>query len=403
MTLSRARGAHAADRDPGRGRLVQPLGAGLVTALVGFSSSFAVVLAGLRAVGATPGQAASGLLALTLSFGVITILLAVTTRQPITLAWSTPGAALLAAAGGLGLGWDEAVGGFLACAGLIALTGAVPALGRLVGSIPVPLAQAMLAGVLFELCLAPVHALADVPLLAAPVVLAWLAMMRWAPRWAVPVAMAVTLAVVLAGPAAGALPDAGGLVPRLEFTAPAFSAASFAGIAVPLFIVTMASQNVPGVAVLTGLGYRPPWSATMLATGAGSAAAALFGGHAVNLAAISAALAAGEEAGPERNRRWIAAASAGGFYLLLGLGSAAVAAVATAAPPGLLAAAAGLALLGTLGSAASSALADPRHRLGALTTFLVTASGLAVAGIGAAFWGLLAGLAVRLLLERRDA
>lgn len=390
---------HPEATSPRPSSLARPVVAGLVTALVGFTSSFAVVLAGLQAAGASPTQAASGLLALTIAFSLCTIALAWATRLPITTAWSTPGAALLAAAGGLALGWDEAVGAFLLCGLLIALTGAVPALGRLLASIPVPLAQAMLAGVLFELCLAPFTALATVPWQAGPVVLVWLATMRWMPRWSVPAAMLATLAVIGWHMGSAGTPMPAEVLPRLEFTAPRFTAEAFAGITLPLFVVTMASQNVPGVAVLAGFGYRVPWSASMLATGAGSVAASVFGGHAINLAAISAALAAGEEAGEDRDRRWVAAVSAGCFYLVLGLSSAAVAALAAAAPAGLLAAAAGLALLGTLGNAASSALADPESRLGALTTFLVTASGIGFAGVGAAFWGLVGGLAVRLLVE----
>lgn len=382
-------------------RDARPIVAGFVTALVGFGSSFAVVLAGLRAVGATDAQAASGLLALVVALAVCTIAVAWTTRLPVTMAWSTPGAALLATAGGLSIGWDEAVGAFLVCGVLIALTGAVPALGRLVAAVPIPLAQAMLAGVLFELCLAPFTALATVPWQAGPVVLAWLVMMRWRPRWSVPVAMLVTLAVIGFTSAASGTALPTDVVPRLEFTEPRFTVEAMAGIALPLFIVTMASQNVPGVTVLAGFGFRTPWSASMLATGAGTAAASVFGGHAVNLAAISAALAAGDEAGQDRARRWVAAVSAGVFYLLLGAASSLVAALAAAAPAGLLAVAAGLALLGTLGNAASSALADPGSRLGALTTFLVTASGIGFGGIGAAFWGLLGGLVVRFAIERR--
>ncbi|WP_417234562.1 benzoate/H(+) symporter BenE family transporter [Arthrobacter sp.] len=247
--------------------LIRPLGAGFVTALVGFASSFTVVLAGLGAVGASPSQAASGLLALTMAFSLCMIAVALATRLPVTFAWSTPGAAMLAASGGA-IGWDEAVGGFVVCAVLICLTGAIPVLGRLIGSLPVPLAQAMLAGVLFQLCLAPFHALASVPLLAAPIVLVWLACMRWAPRWSVPAAMAATLTVVLVNAALAGVPFPADLWPRLEFTAPRFTMAGATGVAVPLFIVTMASQNVPGVAVLSGFGYRTPWTASMLATGA---------------------------------------------------------------------------------------------------------------------------------------
>lgn len=379
--------------------LTRPLVAGFVTALVGFASSFTVVLASLGAVGATPSQAASGLLALTIAFSLCMIAVALATRLPVTFAWSTPGAAMLAASGG-GIGWEEAVGGFVLCALLICLTGAVPALGRIIGSLPVPLAQAMLAGVLFQLCLAPFHALASVPLLAAPIVLVWLACMRWAPRWSVPAAMAATLTVVLVNAGLSGAPLPAELWPQLHFTVPRFTLAGATGVAVPLYIVTMASQNVPGVAVLSGFGYRTPWTASMLATGVGGFAAAFFGGHAINLAAISAALAAGDEAGPERDRRWIAAVSAGGFYLLLGVAATAIGAIASAAPPGLLAAAAGLALFGTLGSAASSALSEPRGRLGALTTFLLTASGVSFGGIGAAFWGLVGGLLVFWLVER---
>src|SRR6185312_1608744 len=215
-----------------------------------------------------------------------------------------------------------------------------------------------------------------------------------------PAAMAVTLAVVVVHALGSGTTLPAGLWPRLEFTEPRFTLAGLSGVAIPLFIVTMASQNVPGVAVLSGFGYRTPWTASMLGSGVGSLAAAFFGGHAINLAAISAALAAGEEAGPDRSRRWIAAVAASEFYLVLGLGATLVGAVAVNAPEGLLAAAAGLALLGTLGAATSSALSDPRARLGALTTFLVTASGISAAGIGAAFWGLASGLAVRLLVER---
>lgn len=382
---------------------LQPVVAGFVTALVGFASSFAVVLAGLQAVGATGTEAASGLLALTVVFSVGMVALAYFTRLPVTLAWSTPGAAMLAAAGGLGLQWSEAIGGFIICGVLIALTGAVRPLGRLVTAIPAPLAQAMLAGVLFDLCLAPFTALSVVPWHVGPVIIVWLLMMRWRPRWSVPAAMAATLAVVGWHVAATGTQLPADLLPRLEITAPSFSLEALTGIAIPLFIVTMASQNVPGVAVMAGFGYRVPWSPAMLVTGAGSVLAAFCGGHAINLAAISAALAAGDEAGPDRSRRWVAAASAGGFYLLLGLGATAIAAIAVSAPEGLLAAAAGLALLGTLGGAASSAFTDPASRLGALTTFLVTASGLGIGGIGAAFWGLLGGLLVRFLVERHPA
>lgn len=393
----------AVDSPNSRNLVLQPVIAGLVTALVGYTSSFAVVLTGLQAVGASPTQAASGLLALTLTFAVVAIGLAWFTKRPITTAWSTPGAALLAGAGGLNFGWNEAVGAFVLTGILVAATGAIPWLGRLIAAIPIHLAQAMLAGVLLQLCLAPFLALSTIPLYVAPVIASWMLCLKLNPRWAVPVAMAVALGI--AGYTLATTPGAGiqgiSLLPQLEFTAPAFTLRAFTGITLPLFVVTMASQNVPGVAVLKGFGYEVPWRSSMLATGIGTSVGAVFGGHAINLAAISAALAAGEEAGADRSRRWIAALSSGGFYIVLGLASAAITALAAASPAGLLEAAAGLALLATLGSSASSALADAGTRLSALVAFLVAASGLSIAGIGGAFWALVAGLAFHVLLERR--
>jgi len=382
----------------------RPLVAGIVTALVGFTSSFAVVLAGLKAVGADPGQAASGLLALTLAVGLGVLGLAWRSRVPVTLVWSTPGAPLLAASGMPDGGWPAAVGAFIAAGLLLGLACLVPALGRLMARIPSSLAQAMLAGVLLQLCLAPFKALGTVPMYVAPVILCWLLMMRFAPRWAVPAALLAALAVIgISLASAGTSAEAGSLLPTLVWTTPAFSLQALAGIAVPLFVVTMASQNVPGVAVLRSFGYETPWRPAMLVTGAGTVLGAPFGGHAVNLAALSAALAAGEEAGGDRSRRWVAGFTSGLAYLVLAGFSAALVSVVNLAPAGMLEAVAGLALLGTLASAVSAALADPQDRIAPAVTFLMAASGLAFAGIGSAFWALLAGLAVRAVLLRPAA
>lgn len=392
-----------AQQSPGQHKLdSRPVVAGIVTALVGFTSSFAVVLAGLRAVGASPAQAASGLLALTVAVGLGVLWLSWRSKVPVTLAWSTPGAALLATSGTVDGGWPAAVGAFLATGVLIAMTGLVPALGRLMARIPATLAQAMLAGVLLQLCLAPFKALGTVPLFIAPVILCWLLMMKLAPRWSVPAALLVALAVIGISLASGgtSLGD-GEILPVLAWTTPAFSLQAMAGIALPLFVVTMASQNVPGVAVLRSFGYDTPWRPAMLVTGAGTAAAATFGAHAVNLAALSAALAAGEEAGQDRHRRWVAGFTSGLAYLVLAAFSAALVTLVTAAPAGMLEAVAGLALLGTLAGAVSAALADPEDRIAPAVTFLMAASGLAFAGIGSAFWALAAGLAVRLVLQPR--
>jgi len=386
--------------------LTRPVTAGIVTALVGFTSSFVVVLTGLRAVGATPAQAASGLLALSVTMGLACVVLAWRFRMPITAAWSTPGAALLAATGLVDGGWPAAVGAFLVVAALILLTGLWPQLGRLIARIPPSIAQAMLAGVLLPLCLAPITGIVVNPWGVIPVVLTWLVFARLAPRWAVPLAfLAAAIVVGISLVQQGAPLDAGLLIPRVELTMPTLTLGSFIGIAIPLFIVTMASQNVPGVAVMRSFGYTVPWRPAMLVTGVASALAAPAGGHAVNLAAISAALAAGPEADADPQRRWIAGVSTGGSYLVLGAASAAFAALVLLAPVAVIPAVAGLALFGAFGSAVQQAIDDPGERLPAVITFLVAASGIAMADISAAFWALVAGLIVRFVLHvgRRDA
>ena len=373
-----------------------PVLAGVVTAVVGFSSSFVVVLAGLTAVGASPSQAASGLLVLLVTQALGMLWLSVRHRTPLILAWSTPGAALLASSSGVAGGWPAAVGAFVVTGVLIVLTGLVPRLGDLVAAIPQSLARAMLAGVLLPLCLAPVTALVDAPRVIAPVVLTWLVLLRLAPRWAVPAALAVALGTVLVT----AQVDTATLAPTLTWTTPHWSTSAVVGIALPLYVVTMASQNVPGVAVTSSFGYRVPWRESLAVTGIGTVVGAPAGGHAINLAAISAALAAGPAAGADRSRRWVAAVSASVTYLVLAVASAALAAMVAAAEDGLMQAAAGLALLGTLGASLADGLADPADREAAAATLVVAASGVTVLGIGAAFWALVVGLVCRAVLHR---
>ncbi|MBO9534421.1 MAG: benzoate/H(+) symporter BenE family transporter [Solirubrobacteraceae bacterium] len=375
-----------------------PVIAGVVTAIVGFSSAFVVVLAGLTAVGASDDQAASGLLTVCVTQALGMLWLSLRHRTPLTLAWSTPGAALLVSTGAVDGGWAAAVGAFLVVAGLIVLTGLWPRLGDLVAAIPPSLARAMLAGVLLPLCLAPVTALADSPGLVAPVVLAWLAMQRISKRWAVPIALLAALTVVIVE--AGSNVSASDLVPALTWTTPHWTWPAIIGIALPMYVVTMASQNVPGVAVMASFGYRVPWGETMSVTGVGTALGAPFGGHAINLAAITAALAAGPDAGEDESRRWIASVSASATYLVLAVASAAFAALVAVAPAEVIQAAAGLALLGALAASLSGALEDPAEREPAMITFLVAASGITVLGVGGAFWALVAGLVARWALPR---
>jgi len=362
----------------------------VITAIVGFTSSFAVVLAGLRAVGATGDQAASGLLVLCVLMGAGSILFSWRLRMPITMAWSTPGAALLASSTTPDRGFGAAVAAFGVTGVLIALCGIVRPLSAAVAAIPPALANAMLAGVLLTLCLAPFQALSVSPAAIAPVLLSWLILMRFARRWAVPGALVAALVVIVSS---GSLSHLAGarLTPNVTIVAPAWEPATILAIALPLFLVTMTSQNIPGMAVLSSFGYRPPLAPPLVYTGGATLLGAFAGGHAINLAAISAALAAGPSAHPNPGRRWIAGVTAGIGYVLLGPASALVAAVSEAAPAGIMATIAGLALIGTFASAAGSALADGKHREAAAITFLVAASGVAFGGIGAAFWGLLAG------------
>jgi benzoate membrane transport protein len=376
--------------------------AGIVCGLVGFTSSFAVVLTGLRAVGATAEQAASGLLVLCVTMGLGCVLFSWRLRMPVTMAWSTPGAALLVTAAVPVGGFASAVGAFVVCGVLLALCGLIRPLERLVESIPVPLASAMLAGVLLTLCVAPFRAVVASPAAIAPVMVVWLLLVAFARRWAVIGALVAAVVVMAVTGVFGSL-DVGQLSPAVSFVEPTWDLATIVAIGLPLFIVTMTSQNIPGVAVLGSFGYRLGLRAPLLYTGGASVVGAFGGGHAINLAAISAALAAGPEAHPDRSRRWVAGVSCGVTYLAFGPLAGVVTAAASAAPAGLIETIAGLALLGTFAAAAAAALGDPTAREAGAVTLVVAASGVTIAGVGAAFWGLVAGVVVlgALAVERR--
>jgi benzoate membrane transport protein len=303
------------------------------------------------------------------------IYLSLKTKMPISIAWSTPGAALLATTGAIQGGFATAVGAFIVTALLIVLAGLWKPLGRWVAAIPSPLANAMLAGVLFHLCLAPVQAVAEQPALGLIIVVTWAAVAKINRLYAVPAAVLVTVGLIVATTQVS--PDQlGSLWPHPVLVAPQFSVAGVVGIALPLFIVTMASQNIPGIAVLNVNGYQPTPGPLFSTTGIFSLLSAPFGGHAVNLAAITAALCAGEDAHPDPTRRYWAAVTAGVVYILFGLLANAATAFISASPPILIEAVAGLALLGAFGSSIFGAVKEPQDRESAVITFLVTASGL---------------------------
>lgn len=380
--------------------IIQPISAGIVAAITGFATSFALVIAGLQAVGATETQAASGLLALCAVVGILSVVLTWQLRIPLSFAWSTPGAALLLAAGSGTAGFASAVGAFLVCAVLIVLCGLWPPLANAITSIPRPLASAMLAGILFPICLAPIQASVEQPLLALPIVATWLVLYRFATRWAVPGAMAVAAVAVAVSAGTGWMATAT-LAPQLSFVMPEFDPAVVLSLGVPLFVVTMAGQNVPGVVVMSTFGYTVPTRTALVGSGAASGIGALFGGHVINLAAITAALMASPESHPDKSRRWIASFTAGVAYLVLGLGAGVATALVAASPPIIITAVAGLAVLGALITSLTGALDDPHSRVAATATFLVVASGIVVAGVGSAFWGLLVGGVVLLILRRK--
>lgn len=281
------------------------------------------------------------------------------------------------------------------------LCGLWPALGRAITGIPTPLASAMLAGVLFPICLAPIQAVATLPLLAGPIVIVWLVLYRLAPRWAVPAAMVVAVVAVLISAGTGWIAEAT-IAPQLTFVAPTFDPFTILSVGLPLFIVTMAGQQVPGFVVLTTNGYVPRPRFSLVGTGLGSAAASLFGGHQINLGAITAAIMAGPESHPDPSRRWVATFTNGLLYIVLGLGAGVAVALVSAAPAILVTAVAGLAVMGALITSIVTSLDDPSHRMAAIITFLVVASGIVIVGIGSAFWGLLVGGIVMLWLRRRE-
>lgn len=367
---------------------------GCLTAFVGFASSFAVVLQGLRAVGASDVEAASGLMALSIAMGLCAIVLSLYTRMPVSIAWSTPGGALLAATGAVEGGFSVAVGAFIISAILIIAAGLFKPLGKAISLIPASLANGMLAGVLLPLCLAPVKAVGFNPLLALPIVLAWIVVGAFKRLWAVPAALVAFVLVLAFGieiPEGALVHVVRSALPPVEFVTPTFTLSGLISIALPLFLVTMASQNIPGIAVLKVNHYEPRPGLSFAVTGLFSLLAAPFGGHAVNLAAITAAMCAGEDAHPDPKRRYWAAIIAGVGYVIFGLVAGAVTAFVALAPPILIQAVAGLALVGAFSGSVLAAFKDVKDREAAAVTFLVTASGVGFAGISGAFWGLLAG------------
>jgi benzoate membrane transport protein len=361
---------------------------GIILAFVGYAASVAIVVQGLRSVGASTAQIASALVAASLAKGVLAIFLSLKTKMPISIVWSTPGMALLAVTPAVAGGFPSIVGAFFVAGVLIVLTGLSSTLGQLIQKIPKSIANAMLAGILLKLCLAPFLALQQAPLAAGAILATWIVMMKVARLYAVPAAVAVAVGFIVWS---GSFKAEGSLLPMLVFVAPVFSWEAVISVAIPLYLVTMTSQNITGLAVLGTFDYRPDPKLGLVATGLASAATAPLVGPTVNFAAITAALCAGPDAHPDPQRRYVAAVIAGFSYIVLASVSGVATALIVGASPLLIEAAAGLALLGSLASATAGALQAEEDRIPAIAALLVTASGLALFGIGPAFWGLVAG------------
>ena len=367
------------------------LTAGFVAVLIGLTSSVALIFQAATSLGATPAQLSSWIWALGLGMGLGSALPSLWLRQPVMVAWSTPGAAVLATAGLAG-GFDmaQATGAFILCALLVTLFGVTGWFERLLDRIPVPIASALLAGVLTRFGLDAFIALKSSFTLVLLMLLSYLLGRRLWPRYAVPGVLVVGVAYAAAtGQLHLGNVHWGLTVP--VFTAPVFSWQALVSLTLPLFVVTMASQNLPGVAAIRAAGYPLPISKLITMTGLSSLLLAPLGAYALNLSAITASICMGREAHPDPKRRYVAAVCCGAFYCLVGVFGAAVIGLLSAFPHELVIAIAGFALLGSIGGGLSLALRDDAHREAALVTFLVTLSGVSLLGVGSAFWGVVAG------------
>lgn len=369
------------------------ISAAFVAALVGYGSTIALVLAAAAAVGASEAQTASWVLAVCLAKAIGTAALSAWHRVPVVLAWSTPGTALVAATSGLSM--EMAVGAFVLAGLLIALTGLLRPLGRAVARIPDGIAGGMLAGVLLPFVLQGVGAAEAAPLLVLPMLAVFALVRLKNPAVAVIAALAAGLALAF-GSGQAEWPALTLPLPRLVPVRPEFDPGTLVGLAIPLYLVTMASQNLPGFATLRAAGFEPPVRSGLGVTGVLSAIFAVFGAQTISMAAITAAICMGDDVHPDRSQRWKVGLAYAVFWALLGLCSPAILTLLAALPPQVMLALVALALLGALTGALATAMAVPEQRFAAVLTLGITAAGVPFLGVGAAFWGLVAGVAVYL-------
>lgn len=364
----------------------------LVAVVVGFGSTLAIIVAAAQALDATRLEISSSVSAICLAMAFSATWLSIRHRIPMVTAWSTPGAALIAATDG-SIDFAEGVGAYIAVALAILLTAFLKPLTRLVERIPASIAAGMLAGVLIKFVIAVFDQAAAAPMLVLPLVGLFIVLRSFSPAWAVIGVLIAGTGLVHGLDLTGPLPDDIGLT-SFTFVTPVFDPAALIGLALPLYLVTMASQNLPGFAVLRGSGYAPPISSALAVTGLSSLVTAFFGALTMNMAAITAAICTGPDTHPDPAKRWMTGPIYGFAYLVLALFGASLVALFAALPTAFIATVAGLALLSPLVGAATTALQDEAGRVAATATLCVTASSLSLFGIGSAFWGVLAGLAV---------
>ena len=374
-----------------------PIIAGLVASITGTAATVGIFLSAYVNLGASKEQSIAMVSIMLVAYGLLSIVLSWKFKMPLSIVWSTPGAALIAGSTLPDLGFSNAMGGVLISGLLLALTGLWPALGKLVSKIPKSVASAMLAGVIFSFCVAPFAASATYPALVLPVILVWIVLYWLAPVWASPAA--IILAFTLIGFDQGLKVAPSDWLVSVNFVMPTFSLASMLSIALPLYLVAMASQNIPGIAIMKTYGYDVPFRASLTTTGLGTVAVSFLGGFVMNLAAITAALNANEQAHKDPAKRWLASVSGGIVYCFFAIFAGIAVAFVIQTPTQLLLAASGLALLPTIVSAFSTMVEIPSERIPAVAAFLVASSGVAFFSVGAAFWAILVGLAVMQLLK----
>jgi benzoate membrane transport protein len=376
-----------------------PILAGTVASITGTAATTAIFLSAFVAIGATKEQTVSMVALMLVFYGALSIILSWRFKMPLSVVWSTPGAALLAGSSLTGIGFNNAMGGILVTGLLLALTGLWPKLGEIVSAIPKSIASAMLAGVIFSFCVAPFAASASYPALVLPVIAVWVLLYWLAPLWASPVA--IVLAFTLIGLNQGLVVSASDWLVNVSLVQPSFNLGSIFTIAIPLYLVAMASQNIPGIAIMNSYGYKVPFRASLVTTGLGTVVASFIGGFVMNLAAITAALNANEQAHKDPSKRWIASVSGGVVYIIFALFTGIAVAFVYQTPRELLLAASGLALLPTIVNAFNVMVEKVEERLPAVITFLIASSGIAFFQVGAAFWAILVGLLVIQLLKLR--